>query len=535
MDSTSEVIRLCAGGVLVVIGLYAALQSLRSILARRRAQIAPGLPAAATPTFLFDGGVLVDASATGAALIADAPADMPEREALFAVLARQFPDLRRQCDDLQPDETRTLESAADASLCLTLSDRQGLTRISLTARGSRPDAQQVDDIERTSLVNELNLLRQILRGTPQMIWAEDDKGQLTWANSAYLSYADRLMPDDGRAGRIWPGQRLFSDIQPPLPGDPRTFGGRHALQLPGEKAEHWFDITAVPQDGGVHYFAIDANATVRAERAKKEFQQTLAKTFADLSIGLAFFNHKRKLAMFNPALMEMTGLPFAYLSAEPSIDAMLDRLREMRKLPEPKNYASWKDQFTALEAAAKTGTYAERWEVPDGQTFRVTGRPHPDGALAFVFEDITAEVSLTRRFRAEIEMGQSVMNALPDAIAVFSPSNTLLLTNAAYDQIWQKQDAPQMIVHDLRGALRIWKSRTAPSALWREVEGFGRLRRDQPVIADHVVMTNGRSLSCEVRAIAGGMTMVRFSQATDRIEAPLRSPLPLRDSRTAAG
>jgi|TARA_R110000787_G_scaffold147361_5_gene261085 hypothetical protein len=53
-----------------------------------------------------------------------------------------------------------------------------------------------------------------------------------------------------------------------LPKDPRTFGGRHALQLPGERAEHWFDITAVPQGGFVIYFVIYANAAVRAERAQ---------------------------------------------------------------------------------------------------------------------------------------------------------------------------------------------------------------------------------------------------------------------------
>lgn len=147
--------------------------------------------------------------------------------------------------------------------------------------------------------------------------------------------------------------------------------------------------------------------------------------------------------------------------------------------------------------------------MPDGQTYRVTGRPHPDGALAFLFEDITAEVSLTRHFRAEIETGQSVMNALPDAIAVFSPSNTLVMTNAAYDEIWQRDDEPQMLVHDLRSALRIWKARCGPSSLWQDVENFGQMRRDSHIVSDGLIMTNGRRLDCAVQAITGGMTLVR--------------------------
>ena len=534
MTWTVEVLRMCAMVGLALLGLIAALQALRMAAPRRRDPQPLTLPQTSTPAFLFDGDSLVDASPSGAALIADAAPGASERESLVAVLLRQFPDLRDRLDALAPGSRDTVSAATDGNLCLSLANDGGLTRISLESRNVATAAQQYEDLERASQRAELLQLRRILRDTPQLIWTEDDQGQLIWANAAYLSYADRLMPSGDRAGRVWPGERLFTDIQPPLPSDPRTFGGRHALQLPGEKAEHWFDVTAVPHDGSVHYFAIDANATVRAERAQHEFQQTLGKTFAQLSTGLAIFNRKRQLAMFNPALLDMTGLPFAFMSARPSIDLVLDRLREMRRLPEPKNYSTWKDQFTALEAAAKNGTYSERWDMPDGQTFRVTGRPHPDGALAFLFEDISAEVSLTRRFRAEIETGQAVMNALPDAIAVFSPSNTLLMTNAAYDAIWQSADDSQMTIHDLRSALRIWKARTAPTGLWREVEDFGRLRQDRRLISAPLALTNGRALECEVQAIPGGMTMIRFRTISDRLDGP-RPLATSSERRTASG
>ena len=534
MTLTAEMVRLYAMGGLTLIGLIAVLQGLRLSRAQRPASPPKSLPPTATPAFLFDGDTLVDASPSGAALIADAAPAQSDLDSLVAVLFRQFPDLRQHLESLTAGNRISLPAATDGNLCLSLSREQDLTRITLESRNVSTAAQQYDDLERASLREELQQMRRILRDTPQLIWTEDDQGQLIWANAAYLSYADRLMPAGDRAGRVWPGERLFTDIQPPLPSDPRTFGGRYALQLPGEKAEHWFDVTAVPQDGSVHYFAMDANATVRAERAQHEFQQTLGKTFAQLSTGLAIFNRKRQLAMFNPALLDMTGLPFAFMSARPSIDVVLDRLREMRRLPEPKNYSTWKDQFTALEAAAKNGTYSERWDMPDGQTFRVTGRPHPDGALAFLFEDISAEVSLTRRFRAEIETGQAVMNALSDAIAVFSPSNTLLMTNAAYDTVWQGADDSQMTVHDLRSALRIWKARTAPTGLWREVEEFGRVRQDRRLISAPLTLTNGRAMDCEVQAIPGGMTMVRFRTIADRIDGP-RPYVKPSERRTATG
>ena len=61
-------------------------------------------------------------------------------------------------------------------------------------------------------------------------------------------------------------------------------------------------------------------------------------------------------------------------------------------MPEPKDYRSWRQQMSDLEAAAQNGTYEETWALPTGQTYRVTGRPHPDGAVALLFEDISAEV-----------------------------------------------------------------------------------------------------------------------------------------------
>ncbi len=465
MIESAELLRLGAAGVLSLIGLYGLTQivALTATRSSRRAEIR--LPDHATPVFLFDRDTLIDASPSAAALIAETAMDMSDQAALIQVLSHQFPNLRANFKGLEPGAQVVVPGSPDCGLTLTLTEERGLLRVSLDACDIATGSHAYEELEGATLMEELNLLRLIARDTPQLICREDAQGELIWANAAYLSYADRLMPHGDRSKQIWPGERLFTDIQPPLPTDPRTFEGRHALQSPGEKAEHWFEITAVPKDGSVLYFAIDANATVRAERAQRDFQQTLGKTFAHLSTGLAIFNKKRQLAIFNPALLDMTGLPFAFLSARPNIDRVLDRLRETRKLPEPKNYNSWREQFSALEAAAMNGTYTEWWDMPDGQTFRVTGRPHPDGALAFLFEDISAEVSLTRRFRSEIETSQAVLNAVPDAIAVFSSGNTLIMTNAAYEKVWRPDEDGQMTVHDLRGALRIWKANAAPHCL----------------------------------------------------------------------
>ena len=113
----------------------------------------------------------------------------------------------------------------------------------------------------------------------------------------------------------------------------------------------------------------------------------MSKTFAQLSTGLAIFDRKRTLIHFNPALLDITGLDFEALSLKPDLASFLDTLRTKEFLPEPKDYGDWHDQLARLESATEKGSYRDVWEPRDGVTYRVTGKPHPDGAIAFLPEE----------------------------------------------------------------------------------------------------------------------------------------------------
>ena len=153
--------------------------------------------------------MLVEASPSGAALIANTQAEQSDRDAVIAVLSRQLPNQRERIATLGTDSSVALIATDDAALGLTLTERQGLLRISLDARSVKTASRRYDDLERATLMDEQNMLRLIARDTPQPIWTEDAQWHLTWANAAYLSYANRLMPNDNRSGRAWPGERLF--------------------------------------------------------------------------------------------------------------------------------------------------------------------------------------------------------------------------------------------------------------------------------------------------------------------------------------
>ncbi|NCW08109.1 MAG: diguanylate cyclase, partial [Rhodobacterales bacterium] len=81
---------------------------------------------------------------------------------------------------------------------------------------------------------------------------------------------------------------------------------------------------------------MDITEIVRAQQAQKNFVQTLTKTFATLSIGLAIFDRNRQLMLFNPALIDLTALTADFLSARPNLLTAFDKLWDNQIMPETK-------------------------------------------------------------------------------------------------------------------------------------------------------------------------------------------------------
>lgn len=476
----------------------------------------PPAPAADSPVsgpvFLFQDRTLLDATPDAQEMIAAHLHYMDDYDATLHVLSCHFPDLREKLSGALPDRLR-IDGGASNGLWLEVGQTAGCLRLAVKQHQQAGNFTVSDVIERNAQRSELAMLLDMMQNSPQLMWHEDRDGNVLWANRTYLAFYNRLHSAQAdHNGANLPRASLFSEGHPNLATRDSTLR-RLSVLLPDKQTKQWFDVTSVKRGEGFIHFANDANAVVRADHERRHFVQTLSKTFADLSIGLAIFNKRRELSMFNPALLDMTNLPVEFLSGRPTLDTVLDRLRETRMLPEPKNYTSWRDQFTALEAAAKDGRYTEIWNLPEGQTYRVTGRPHPDGAFAFLFEDISAEMSLTRRFRTDIETGQAVLDTLSDAIAVFSNAGTLVMSNTAYTALWGGIGDGAITPHELYMAANIWQSRCAPTKVWTELCSFIQVLGPRKPWSDRVILDDGRHLRCHADPISGGMTMVRFGFA----------------------
>lgn len=447
--------------------------------------------------FLFDGEVLIDATIDACAMVSHGTSNLSDLDALMASVAHEFPRLKEKLVDPAATETRVL-SENDPAVFVEIKRSNRRLRIALNADEAWTREMAALRMSCDASNAETALMRQITMHSPQLIWQNDQHGNLLWANDAYAKTLRDL------------AMTTLVDGKEVLLAGKST---RISVLSAADEPLRWFDISTVPHADGVLHFANDVSEGVHASTAKKEVVETLGRTFAELSIGLAIFDKSRQLTIFNPAFLDMTNLPIDFLTGSPTIDTLLDRLRELRMMPEPKNYISWREQFTAVEKGAKEGTYSEHWTLADGQTYRVTGRPYPDGAFALLFEDISAEVSLTRRFRLDIETGQAVLDTLSDAIAVFSATGTLVMSNLAYAKLWS--DGPQHILEHrmLPSEMKAWQDQCIPTPMWNDMRDFIQQLGARQPWSDDAMLDDGRRLHCNANRIAGGMTMVRFAIA----------------------
>jgi len=462
--------------------------------------------------FIFEDETLLDATPAARQFLDSAPRHGTAWAHLVALLSSRFSRFPERMQDLAEFGELTFTSH-DANSRIKAEWHDGVTRITL--RSSQPGAYQ-DDIDGQSFLamsQEIDELRAHTHHTPYPLWRENSDGAITWCNAAYLDLADSLRGSDDVPA--WPPVKIFDVSDVPLDayrGKDVPQPNRIAVCPQGQDTRHWFEISQVDLENDDRFFAaVPVDRLVRAETALDEFVTTLTKTFASLPIGLAIFDRSRELALFNPALMDLTVLPADFLIAKPSLSAFLDKLREARMMPEPKDYRSWRHQMSDLVAAAQNGTYEETWALPTGQTYRVTGRPHPDGAVALLFEDISAEISVTRRFRAELEIGQAALDALPQAVAVFSPGGVLSLSNRAYADLWGNDPSTTLNDITILDAVKRWQTLTAPNTIWEQIQRFVSQSGPREKWRAQVPMTNGRLLECEVKPLARGATMMSFS------------------------
>jgi PAS domain-containing protein len=183
-------------------------------------------------------------------------------------------------------------------------------------------------------------------------------------------------------------------------------------------------------------------------------------------------------------------------------------------MPEQKDFASFRRKLSELEEGAREGTYEENWQLPSGKIFRVTGRPHPQGALAFLFEDISSSIILERKYRSELELSQATLDRMSEAVAVFDASGMLVFVNSAFESLWGLDPMERLDGPGVAEMTALWAERCAPSPAWAQLTEFATAGEARTSWTAPIDTRDGARLHMLVAPLPDASALVVFRDLT---------------------
>jgi signal transduction histidine kinase len=299
--------------------------------------------------------------------------------------------------------------------------------------GRKRDLSRILDQYR-ALARSTQSGRALLDALPMPVWFRRDDGRIEWVNEAYVRAVEAGSDAEVTERQIElletrQRQRVARVLAKGAPHRERA----HIISAGMRKAH---DVVVLPLDGGTAGAAIDVAAIETAQGELSRHVAAYERTLDRVATAVAIFGPDQRLAFFNEAYRKLWSLDADWLESKPTDSQILDRLRELSRLPEVEvNYRDWKAKILA---GYKTGSeYEDWWHLLDGRTIHVTSAQRPDGGLTYLYDDVTERFALESRYNALIDAQRETLDGLKEGVAVFEPDGRLKLHNAALAQIWR--------------------------------------------------------------------------------------------------
>ncbi len=375
-------------------------------------------------------------------------------------------------------------------------------------------------------------LRRVLDALPMPVWRRRaDTLALIEVNRAYAQ-AMEASASEAVAEHREIGARVLGDHGRELAERARQTqmaqSESHHIVVGGQR--RFMEFTEQPIDGGreVLGFARDFTdlETIQAELARHVAAH--GEVLENVAVAVAIFNAETRLSFFNSAFAQLWRLEEDWLAAEPTLEELLERLRERRRLPEYADFRAFKRQQLAMFTSLLQ-PQEELLHLPDERTLRLVVSPHPFGGLTFVYEDVTDKLALERSYNTLIEVQRETLDNLWEAVAVLGTDGRLKLWNPAYADIWKLSAA------DLTGDLHVSELVEKTRAFFE----FPGSREDWPTLKGRIIerltgrtetpperlhRSDGSILQATIVPLPDGNVLLSYLDVTDstRVERALR-------------
>lgn len=289
-----------------------------------------------------------------------------------------------------------------------------------------------------------NSLLSALHALPFPIWIRNQELNLSWCNKTYAKIVEDTaaaiiagqkelpMTGPGKAEltqRILAQRALAKNEAQTMRGHTVVDGQRRLLEVME---------TPIAQEKKIVGVALDVTKEEEWAGAYAKLVSSQREALEQMRTAIAMFDVDTKLEFYNSAYEELTGMSGTWLDAKPKITEIIDKMRELRKLPEQADYKQfrqqWLNRFTSL-----LEPYEEMQYLPDGTVVRMIVVPRPMGGLLLTLEDVTSHLQLETSYNTLMAVQKETMDNLSEGIAVFGEDGRLRLSNLSFGKIWAIQ------------------------------------------------------------------------------------------------
>jgi signal transduction histidine kinase len=377
--------------------------------------------------------------------------------------------------------------------------------------GRKRDLAQILDQHR-QLVRDTLAGRTLLDALPMAAWFRGRDGRIQWVNAAYVKAVDATGEAEVRGRQIELLEARQREAVAAALAKGQPFRERVHIVIGGTRKAH--DVVVLPLEGASVGAAIDVAALETAQGELDRHVAAYERTFDRVATGVAIFGPDQRLTFFNEAYRKLWQLDADRLAMKPTDGELLDRLRELSRLPEVVNYRDWKAKILA---GYKTGTeYEDWWHLLDGRTIHVASAQRPDGGLTYLYDDVTERFAQESRYNALIDVQRETLDSLKEGVAVFATDGRLKLYNSAFAQIWRLSRST------LGEGPHIDKIIAQCSTLYEDMATWARISRAVTGISDRRQPVAGQMtrpdqtvIDFAVSPLPDGATLITFVDVSD--------------------
>ena len=297
-----------------------------------------------------------------------------------------------------------------------------------------------DDLKK--LKKDVTQYRTLLDMLSQPIWITDqDSQKLEWCNEAYTKLSENTRDESiGKAVdfKVTPMDKSKSSIGDLITKSSKTSTPCETparIIIDGKRRVADIKITPHKREGFVVGVANDITEQEELRSELKRYVSSNAKLLEQLTTSIAIFNADQSLEFYNQSFSSLWGLEDQWLNSHPSLGDILEKLRDLRRLPEQADFRAykktWIDLFTTLLKPQEDMLY-----LPDGHAIRYMITPHPMGGLMMTFEDVTSRLELESSYNTLIAVQRETLDNLSQGVVVYGSDARLRISNPTYCKLW---------------------------------------------------------------------------------------------------